>query len=298
MKNILIIGCGLIGSSLLRAIADKKIAKKIFIYEKSKSNISKIKKLRLPSEITTDFKKIIPNLDLIIFCTPLSEYKKIILKINKYLLPKTIITDVGSSKEKSIELIRKKLKKGIFWTSSHPIAGSEVSGPEYGAKGLFINKWCVLIKEKDTNKKHLNVLNKFWKKIGSRVVIMDSKKHDTIFSMTSHLPHLIAYNLVKTATDFEKQQRYELIKFSAGGLRDFSRIAASNEIMWRDIFFNNKKNISKVIDLFIKNLRSFKKDIQFKNNKSIIKKLVDTKKVRKKIIKLKQDIDKPDFGRS
>ena len=298
MKNILIIGCGLIGSSLLRSIVDKKISKKIFIYEKSKSNISKIKKLRLPCEITTDFKKIIPNLDLIIFCTPLSEYKKIILKINKYLLPKTIITDVGSSKEKSIELIRKKLKKGIFWTSSHPIAGSEVSGPEYGAKGLFINKWCVLIKEKDTNKKHLNVLNKFWKKIGSRVVIMDSKKHDTIFSMTSHLPHLIAYNLVKTATDFEKQQRYELIKFSAGGLRDFSRIAASNEIMWRDIFFNNKKNISKVIDLFIKNLRSFKKDIQFKNNKSIIKKLVDTKKVRKKIIKLKQDIDKPDFGRS
>tara|TARA_B110000967_G_scaffold55420_1_gene56808 strand:- start:1159 stop:2055 length:897 start_codon:yes stop_codon:yes gene_type:complete len=298
MKNILIIGCGLIGSSLLRSIVDKKVAKRIFVYEKSKLNISKIKRLRLSCEITEDFKKIIPNLDLIIFCTPLGEYKKIISKINKYLLPKTIITDVGSSKEKSIELIRKKLKKGIFWTSSHPIAGSEVSGPEHGAKDLFLNKWCILIKEKDTNKKHLNVLIKFWKKIGSRVAIMNSKKHDTIFSMTSHLPHLIAYNLVKTATDFEREQRYELIKFSAGGLRDFSRIAASNEIMWRDIFFNNQKNISKVIDLFIKNLRSFKKDIQSKNNKSIIKKLVDTKKVRKKIIKLKQDIDKPDFGRS
>jgi len=235
---------------------------------------------------------------LIIFCTPLGEYKKIILKINKYLLPKTIITDVGSSKEKSIELIRKKLKKGISWTSSHPIAGSEVSGPEHGAKDLFQKKWCILIKEKNTNKKHLTILSKFWKKIGSRVAVMDSKKHDTVFSMTSHLPHLIAYNLVKTATDFEKQQRYDLIKFSAGGLRDFSRIAASNEIMWRDIFFNNQKNISRVIDLFIKNLRSFKKDIQSKNDKSIIKKLVDTKKVRKKIIKLKQDIDKPDFGRS
>ena len=123
------------------------------------------------------------------------------------------------------------------------------------------------------------------------------KKHDTVFSMTSHLPHLIAYNLVKTATDFEKQKRYELIKFSAGGLRDFSRIAASNEIMWRDVFFNNQKNISKVIDLFIKNLHSFKRDIQSKDNKSIIKKLVNTKKVRKKIIKLKQDINKPDFGR-
>ena len=298
MKNILIIGCGLIGSSLLRSIADKKIAKKIFIYEKSKSNIIKIKKLKLPCEVTNDLKKIIPNLDLIIFCTPLGEYEKIILKINKYLLPKTIITDVGSSKEKSIGLIRKKLKKGIFWTSSHPIAGSEVSGPENGTKDLFVNKWCVLIKEKNTNNDHLEALGKFWKRIGANVVIMDPKKHDEVFSMTSHLPHLIAYNLVKTATDFEKQQRYELIKFSAGGLRDFSRIAASNEIMWRDVFFNNQKNISKVIDLFIKNLRSFKKDIQSKNNKSIIKKLVNTKKVRKKIIKLKQDINKPDFGRS
>ena len=298
MKNILIIGCGLIGSSLLRSIIDKKIAKKIFIYEKSKSNIIKIKKLKLPCEVISDFKKIIPNVDLIIFCTPLSEYEKIILKINKYLLPKTIITDVGSSKEKSMELIKKKLKKGIFWTSSHPIAGSEVSGPEHGVKNLFHNKWCILIKERNTNEKHLRALSKFWKKIGSRVAIMDSKKHDTVFSMTSHLPHLIAYNLVKTATDFEKQKKYELIKFSAGGLRDFSRIAASNEIMWRDIFFNNQKNISKVIDLFIKNLRSFKKDIQSKNNKSIIKKLINTKKVRKKIIKLKQDINKPDFGRS
>jgi cyclohexadieny/prephenate dehydrogenase len=298
MKNILIIGCGLIGSSLLRSIVDKKIAKKIFIYEKSKSNVLKIKRLKLPCEVIIDFREIIPNLDLIIFCTPLGEYKKIILKINKYLLPKTIITDVGSSKEKSMKLIRKKLKKGIFWTSSHPIAGSEVSGPEHGVKNLFFNKWCILIREKDTNREHLKALSKFWKKIGSRVSIMDSKKHDAVFSMTSHLPHLIAYNLVKTATDFEKQQRYELIKFSAGGLRDFSRIAASNEIMWRDIFFNNQKNISKVIDLFIKNLHSFKRDIQSKNNKSIIKKLVETKKVRKKIIKLKQDVDKPDFGRS
>ena len=298
MKNILIIGCGLIGSSLLRAIADKKIAKKIFIHEKSKSNILKIKKLKLPCEVTNDFKKIVPNLDLIIFCTPLGEYEKIILKINKYLSSKTIITDVGSSKEKSMQLIKKKLKKGIFWTSSHPIAGSEVSGPEYGVKNLFLNKWCILIKEKNTNRKHLVSLTKFWNKIGSRVAVMDSKKHDTVFSMTSHLPHLIAYNLVKTATDFEKQKKYDLIKFSAGGLRDFSRIAASNEIMWRDIFFNNQKNVSKTIDLFIKNLRLFKRDIQSKNSKSLIKKLVDAKKVRKKIIKLKQDINKPDFGRS
>jgi len=297
MKSVLIIGCGLIGSSLLRIIAKKKISKKIFVYEKSKANILKIKKLRLPCVITGDFKNIVPKLDLIIFCTPMSEYEKIILRINKYLSPKTIITDVGSSKESTLALIDKKLKKGIFWTSSHPISGSEVSGPEFGDSNLFFNKWCILIKEKNSNKEHLIFLSKFWKKIGSKVTTMDSKKHDSVFSMTSHLPHLIAYNLVKSAQDFEKQKKYDLIKYSAGGLRDFSRIAASNEIMWRDIFFNNQSNISKVIDLFIKNLKSFKKDIKSKNNKSIIKKLIETKKVRKKIIKLKQDINKPDFGR-
>ena len=297
MKNILIIGCGLIGSSLLRAISHKKIAKKIYVYEKSKSNILKIKKLKLQCKIISNFKSTVPNLDLIILCTPLSEYEKIILKINKYLTPKTIITDVGSSKKKSSEIIKKKLKKGIFWTSSHPIAGSEVSGPEHGTKDLFLNKWCILIKEKETNHKHLAALRKFWLKIGSKVSIMNSKKHDTVFSMTSHLPHLIAYNLVKTATDFEKQQKYELIKFSAGGLRDFSRIAASNEIMWRDIFFDNKKNIIKTINLFIENLVLFKKDIILQNKKSMIKKLTETKKIRKKIIRLKQDVDEPDFGR-
>ena len=218
--------------------------------------------------------------------------------MNRYLTPKHVITDVGSSKKESFKIIKKYLKKNIFWTSSHPIAGSEVSGPKHGKENLFDDKWCVLIKEKDTNQKHLLVLKKFWKKIGSKLVEMSIDKHDKIFSITSHLPHLIAYNLVKSAQDFEKQEKYDLIKYSAGGLRDFSRIAASNEIMWRDIFFNNKKNISKAIELFIKNLNSFKKDINSKNNKSILNKLINTKKVRTKIIKLKQDINKPDFGRN
>ena len=297
MKNILIIGCGLLGSSLLRRIQKKKIANKIYIYEKSKLNIIKIKKLKLPGIIVKKLEDGVVNADLIILCTPMSEYKHLILKMNKYLLPKTIITDVGSSKIESSKIIKKFLKKDIFLTQSHPIAGSEVSGPEHGKQDIFENKWCVLIKEKNTKKNHLTILNKFWKKIGSKVVIMSAEKHDKIFSITSHLPHLIAYNLVKSAQDFEKIQNYDLIKYSAGGLRDFSRIAASNEIMWRDIFFNNKKNISKAIDLFIKNLNSFKKDINSKNNKSILRKLIQTKKVRTKIIKLKQDIDKPDFGR-
>ena len=297
MKNVFIIGCGLLGSSLVRRISKKKIAKKIFIYEKSKLNIAKIKKLRLPGIIVKSLKDGVVNSDLIIFCTPMSEYKKIILKINNFLLPRILITDVGSSKIESSKVIKKFLKRGIHWTRSHPITGSEVSGPEYGKHNLFEDKWCVLIKDKKTNLKHLKLLNSFWKKVGSKTVIMNSEKHDKIFSITSHLPHLIAYNLVKSAQDFEKISKFNLIKYSAGGLRDFSRIAASNEIMWRDIFFDNKVNIKKAIDLFIKNLKSFKKDINKKNNKSILKKLVQTKKVRSKIIKLKQDIDKPNFGR-
>ena len=298
INKILIIGCGLIGSSILRAVSKKSIAKKIFVFEKSSSNISKIKKIKVPLEITKDLKKIVPEVDMIIFCTPMSEYERIILKINKYIKGKTLITDVGSTKEKSLFLIKKKLKKNISWISSHPIAGAEMSGPEFGSSSLFLKKWCILIQEKNCNKKHLIILKKFWKKIGSKVAIMDSKKHDIIFSMTSHLPHLIAYNLVKTATDFEKKKKFSLIKYSAGGLRDFSRIAASNEIMWRDVFFNNSENITKAIDLFINSLKSFKKDIKFKKNKTILKKLIETKKVRKKIIKLKQDINKPDFGRN
>ena len=298
MKNILIIGCGLLGSSLVRSISKKKLAKKIFIYEKSRSNISKIKNLRLPGKIVKSLKDGVVNSDLIIFCTPMSEYKKLILKINEFILPKTLITDIGSSKIESSKTIKKHLKKNIHWIRSHPITGSEVSGPEHGKENMFENKWCVLIKDKKTNSRHLKFFNSFWKKIGSKTVIMNSEKHDKIFSITSHLPHLIAYNLVKSAQDFEKILKFNLIKYSAGGLRDFSRIAASNEIMWRDIFFDNKDNITKAIDLFIKNLKSFKTDINKKKNKSILKKLSQTKKVRTKIIKLKQDIDKPDFGRN
>ena len=297
MKNILIIGCGLLGSSLLKRIKKKKIASKVYIYEKSKSNIAKIKKLKLSGIMVKKLEDGVVKSDLIILCTPMSEYKNIILKMNKFLLPKTIITDIGSSKIESSKIIKKFLRKDIFWIQSHPIAGSEVSGPEHGKHDIFEDKWCVLIKEKNTKKNHLDILSKFWKQIGSKIVIMSPEKHDKIFSITSHLPHLIAYNLVKTAQDFEKIVNFDLIKYSAGGLRDFSRIAASNEIMWRDIFFNNKENISRVINLFIKNLNSFKKDINSKNNKSILKKLVQTKKVRSKIIKLKQDINKPDFGR-
>ena len=295
-KKVLIIGCGLIGSSILRAINSKKLSKKTFVLEKSKSNISKIKKIKSNCKFIKSINSEISDVDLVIICTPMSQYKKIIQKLNKSLKAGCLITDVGSTKQNIIKLKNKILNKKLYWILSHPIAGSEVSGPEYGNKNLFLNKWCIIIKEKKQNSKKINLLKKFWKKIGSKVVLMNPVNHDKIFSITSHLPHLIAYNLIKTAQDSQKIQRKNLIQYSAGGLRDFSRIAASNEIMWRDIFFNND-NIIKAINLFTKNLNSFKKIIQNKNNKKLLSRLSNSKKVRTQIVKLKQDIAKPDFGR-
>ena len=295
-NKILIIGCGLIGSSILRAINSRRLSKKIYVIEKSKKNISKIKKIKLNCKIIKILNNKIPNIDLVIICTPMSEYKKIIPQLNKNLNSSCLITDVGSTKRNVMKLKNKFLSKRLDWISSHPISGSEVSGPDYGNKNLFLNKWCVIIKENKQNLRKLKLLKKFWKKIGSNLISMDSVNHDKIFSITSHLPHLIAYNLIKTAQDSQKIQRKNLVKFSAGGLRDFSRIAASNEIMWRDIFFSNN-SIIQAINLFTRNLNSFKKNIQSKNNKKLLSKLVNSKKVRKQIVLLKQDVAKPDFGR-
>ena len=294
-KKILVIGCGLIGSSILRGVIKNKISKKFFVYEKSKKNVLKIRKINNKIIILKKLDNKISDIDLVIISTPMSEYEKIIPHLNKYMSKNCIITDVGSTKQNILKLKNKNLSKSLDWITSHPISGSEVSGPEYGTKNLFVNKWCILVNDK--NKIKQNKLLKFWKKLGSNVIIMDSKIHDKIFSITSHLPHLIAYNLIKTAQDFQKTQKKSVIKFSAGGLRDFSRIAASNEIMWRDIFFNNKKNIVNAINLFIKNLNSFKKNIENFDDKTLRKKLTNSKKVRQQILNLKQDIAKPDFGR-
>ena len=294
-KKLLIIGCGLIGSSVLRGSINKKISKKIFVYEKSKKNISKIKKINSKIIILKKLDKKISDIDIVVISTPMSQYERIIPSLNKFLGKKSIITDLGSTKQNVLNLKNKKLNKSLVWISSHPISGSEVSGPEYGTKSLFLNKWCIVLNHKNKNK--LKKIIKLWKRLGSKVIIMDPKSHDEIFSLTSHLPHLIAYNLIKTAQDYQRKQKKNIIKFSAGGLRDFSRIAASNEIMWRDIFFSNKKNMIKVINMFIRNLNSFKKNIKNSENRNLIKKLKNSKKVRQQIIDLKQDIAKPDFGR-
>mgnify|MGYP001273869479 FL=1 len=294
-KNVLIIGCGLIGSSLLRGIVNKKLTKHIYIFEKSKKNRLITKRLFKKVKFLKNLDNKISNMDLIILATPMSQYKNILKNVSKYMTDKNIITDVGSTKNNVENLIKNNSILDSNFILSHPIAGSEVSGPEFGNSKLFENKWCVIIKNK--NKRKLRLIMKFWKKLGSRTVLMKTREHDNIFSITSHLPHLVAYNLIKTALNFQQKNKNNIIKFSAGGLRDFSRTAASNEIMWRDIFFSNDRNIIDSIDMFIKNLKDFKKKIQNKNNKEILKILKNSKIVRKQIIFMKQDVAKPNFGR-
>ena len=295
-KNILIIGCGMIGSSILRGAISQKLCKSIYVFEKNNKYKKQIKKINKKIILIKKLDKEINKMDLIIISTPMSEYEKIILKLNKNLSSKTLITDVGSTRTNVAKLIKEKLSKKLNWIMSHPISGSEASGPKYGSKNLFKNKWCILIKNKKT-KSMEKKLSRFWKKLGSNILFMNEEEHDKIFAVTSHLPHLIAYNLIKTSQDFQKTNKKNIIKYSAGGLRDFSRIAASNEIMWRDVFFNNSKNMSKTIDLFIKNLKNFKIDINKKRNSLLLDKLKKSKRVRQQILSLKQDISKPDFGR-
>ena len=295
-KNILIIGCGMIGSSILRGAISRKLCKKIYVFEKNIKYQNQIKKINKKIILIKKLDKKIKDMDLVVISTPMSEYQKIIIKLNKNLSNKTLITDVGSTRGNVAKLIKEKLSKKLNWVMSHPISGSEASGPKYGSKNLFKNKWCILIKSKK-NKLLENKLSRFWKKLGSRILFMQEQEHDKIFAVTSHLPHLVAYNLIKTAQDFQKTHKKNIIKYSAGGLRDSSRLAASNEIMWRDVFFNNSKNISKIIDLFIRNLKNFKMDINKKRNSLLLDKLKKSKKARQQILLLKQDISKPDFGR-
>ena len=290
-KNTLIIGCGLIGSSILRSSIKNKISKNFYVFEKSKKNKQIIKRINSKIIFVSNLNKDIDKMNFIIICTPMSEYKFIIPKINKLNSENYVITEVGSTKRNLINLTKNK-----NFVLSHPIAGSEVSGPKFGDQDLFNNKWCIIINKGKRNK--INLVKKFWRKIGSKVILMDAKNHDKIFAITSHLPHLIAYNLIKTAQDFQKIQKKNLIKYSAGGLRDFSRTAASNEIMWKDIFFSNKDNMIKSIDKFIKNLNLMKKNIKLEKDKELKKILINSKKVRKQIITLKQDVSKPNFGRN
>ena len=296
-EKICIIWCGLIGSSIARAIRKHNLSTKIVSSNRSDSVNKKVIELNIVDDSNSDAKKMVEGSDLIIIATPLSSYKDVILKIKDSLKKGSILTDVGSVKQNIIGLIEKNVPENISWISSHPIAGTEESGPETGFSELFENRWCILTPSKKANDKDIKLLETFWKKIGSKVDIMDAKQHDYILSITSHIPHLIAYNVVNTTLSVQDKKESDVIKYSAGGLRDFTRIAASNPIMWRDVFIQNKENTSNMIDNFIANLEDLKEAIKNEDGKKLEDIFTKTKKIRKEIVKAGQDVGKPDFGR-
>ncbi len=296
-KHILIIGCGLIGSSILRGINEKNISKKISIFDKSKTVVDFLKKNNLSQNITSDISLAAKDADLVIIATPLSAYKEILLTLKDNLKENVILTDVGSAKKEVNKIIENLNLNSVSWIASHPIAGTEDSGPEAGFADLFKGRWCILSSSQKTKKEDLEKVQKFWELLGSKVKHMTFEEHDNILSLTSHLPHAIAYNIVRTAINNKDKFRDDVIQYSAGGLRDFTRIAASNPIMWSDIFMDNSENILKVLEIFSDNLDEMKKLIRNKNRDELIKLFSSTKEVRKEIIKAGQDTKMPDFGR-
>ena len=296
-ENITIIGCGLIGSSILRAIIKKKISQNIICYDKSKEVLSFLKKENLGIATSTDIILSVKDADLIIISTPLSAYKEILLSIKDNLKKNSILTDTGSVKKEINKNIGNLNLKDISWIASHPIAGTEDSGPKAGFAELFEERWCIVSPSVNAKKEDIQNVQKFWEIIGCKVKLMSFEEHDHILSLTSHLPHAIAYNIVRTAINNGNKFRQEVIQYSAGGLRDFTRIAASDPIMWRDIFIDNSENILKTLNNFSDNLEELKQAIKEKNGDKLIKIFSSTKEIRKEIIKAGQDTKKPNFGR-
>ena len=294
--KITIIGCGLIGSSLLRIIDKQKLSKTINVFDKSKEASEFIKK-NFTAKVFNNVAESVSGSDLVIISSPLSSYKEILLSIKSSLKKDVILTDTGSSKKEINKIISNLNLDHVHWISSHPIAGTEFSGPESGFADLFKDRWCILSTELQKETQQLSSLKKFWEALGSKVKFMSFNDHDYVLSLTSHLPHAIAYSIIRTVIKNDDKFKDEIIQYSASGLRDFTRIAASDPIMWRDIFIDNSENILKVLDNFSENLEEIKQAIKSKNSDKLNSIFSSTRKLRKEIIKAGQETDKPNFGR-
>ncbi len=295
--QISIIGCGLIGSSIFKGLKKVGSIKKVITYDNDKSVNEIIKKDKLSDEIFKSAGDAVKNSDLIIIATPISSFENVLNSIKDNLKAGSILTDTCSVKTGVSKIFKKMNLKNSVCIPGHPVAGIENSGPKAGFADLFKNRWTILTPSKSTDENTIQKVSNFWESLGSKIKIMSDEDHDKILTFTSHLPHVVAYNIVKTSMSHDEEVKDDIIKYSAGGLRDFTRIAASDPIMWRDIFIDNSALIIQAIDKFIKNLDEFKKAISKKDSKKLIEIFEKSKDFRKSIVKAGQDTDKPDFGR-
>ena len=285
IKKVAFIGMGLINSSLARDLKIKKFYLSSSAYSRRLSTINKIKKLKLVDFASSNIEKTIKEADIIIVGIPVAAYQEVFKKICNNIKPGAIITDVGSVKKEVINSVKKYLPKNIDFVPGHPIAGTENSGPEAGFAGLFKNGWCILTPNKNTSKDSVKIIKYMWQLVGMKVDIMDSNYHDEVLAITSHIPHIIAYSIVGTIANLQTTIKKEVIKYAASGFRDFTRIAASDPIMWRDIILYNRQSILKMLNLFKKDLSKLEHAIENNDDKFLLNLFTKTRKIRKDIIK-------------
>jgi len=286
--RVALIGIGLIGSSLARALRRDSPGTAIVACARRAETLAAVRRLELADETTDDPARAAAGADLVVIATPLSAYAEIGQRIAPALQPGAILTDVGSVKQAVIRDLQPHLPPGVHFVPGHPVAGTEHSGPEAGFAELFHGRWCILIDLPETAPDAVARVERMWEQFGMRVVTMSADHHDKVLAVTSHLPHLIAYTIVGTATDLEDSLKSEVVEFSASGFRDFTRIAASDPVMWRDIFLNNREAVLEILQRFNEDLTALQRAIRWGEGDKLQDLFTRTRAIRRSIIEAKQ----------
>jgi cyclohexadieny/prephenate dehydrogenase len=297
-ERIAIIGMGLIGSSIARAVREKGLAGHITAIDASADVTKRVKDLGFADAATANAAKGVEGADLVILCIPVGVNGKVAKAMAKGLKAGAIVSDVGSVKAAVVKAVQPHMPDGVHFVPAHPVAGTEHSGPDAGFASLFDGKWCILTPPEGTDSTAVEKIEAFWKAVGSKVEIMTPEHHDLVLAVTSHIPHLIAYNIVGTADDLEAVTKGEVIKFSAGGFRDFTRIAASDPTMWRDVFLHNREAVLEVLGRFQEDLFSLQRAIRWGEGDKLFDLFTRTRAIRRGIIQMGQETPEPDFGRN
>lgn len=296
IESVAIIGLGLLGGSVGLAVQEHASDIHTFGYDREPDVRARAVERGLAVEVCDSVETAVNKADLVVLCVPVGAIETAARELAPHLKPGAIISDVGSSKESVAKALAKALP-GHTIIPAHPVAGTEQSGPEAGFPSLFINRWCILTPPADADEAAIAALGEFWTKLGAKVELMDAQHHDLVLAVTSHIPHLIAYTIVGTASDLEEVTRSEVIKYSAGGFRDFTRIAASNPVMWRDVFLNNKDAVLEVLGRFNEDLSLLQRAIRSGDGETLLDLFTRTRAIRREVIEQGQDDSRPDFGR-
>ena len=295
--ELAIIGIGLIGSSLARAARKANAARRIVVADHSPETLARAEALNLGDAFTADLAEAARNADCVVLCAPIGAYGAIARTIGPTLKPGAIVSDVGSVKGAVIAELAAILPAHARLVPAHPVAGTEQSGPDAGFAALFVNRWCILTPPNGADAEAVRRVRALWEAIGAYVEIMDAAHHDLVLAITSHVPHLIAYNIVGTAADLEDVTRSEVMKFSAGGFRDSTRIAASDPTMWRDVFLHNKEAVLEMLGRFTEDLTALQRMIRRGDGDGLFALFTRTRAIRLGIVAQGQETAAPDFGR-